>query len=90
MNSDSLEPQPIRALSLLSAITMGNATIEDLAMELRQHGFDYSSLQFRRESPQELDSSIVQRVPQIPFVLNGSCTIRKTSYASTVRNCILF
>jgi len=69
MNSDSYQSQPIRALSLLSAITMGNATIEDLAMELRKHGLDLSSLKFSEKTLQ--DSRIVQRVPKIPFILNG-------------------
>lgn len=69
MDSDSHQSQPTRALSLLSAIIMGNATIEDLAMELRKHGLDLSSLKLWKKTVQ--DSSIVQRVPKIPFILNG-------------------
>ena len=69
MNSFSPQSQPIRALSLLSAITMGNATIEDLATELRKKGLDLPYSEILKKTPQ--DSRIEQRVPQIPFILNG-------------------
>jgi len=71
MNSNSYESQPIKALELLSALTIGNATIDDLIVELRNKklNFRYSELQ-TKNSP-EIVSHIVQRVPQIPFFLNG-------------------
>lgn len=72
MYSDSNESVPIRALTLLSAITSGHATIEDIAIELRKQSFDYSPFILRQKTPPEFVSRIVQRVPEVPFIFNGT------------------
>lgn len=98
MHSDKQGAQPKRALALLTAITSGEAVVEDIAKELRNEGI--GSLEelivilresineakedeanamkpvnfqnWRRKTSQESISNIVQRVPKVPFILNGT------------------
>lgn len=72
MNTNSYQSQPIRSFEILSAITMGNATVHDLAEQLKRHGLPFSYSKLRTKTPQEIVSRIVQRVPKVPFILNGT------------------
>ncbi|WP_088362908.1 hypothetical protein [Bacillus cereus] len=71
MNINSYQPQPIKSFQLLSAIATGNATVDDLADVLKQNGLPFSYSKIRTKTPPDIVSSTVQRVPQIPFYLNG-------------------
>ncbi|WP_394141139.1 hypothetical protein [Cytobacillus oceanisediminis] len=64
--------QPIRAWALLSDITKGKATIYDLAAELRRLGLNFSYSELLEKTRPKINSRIVQRVPQVPFILNGT------------------
>ncbi|MGG1574508.1 hypothetical protein [Fictibacillus sp. NRS-1165] len=72
MNINAYQPLPIKSLALLSAITIGTATVHDLAEELRRQGLPFFYPTLRTQSPPEIVSRIVQRVPRIPFILNGT------------------
>lgn len=64
--------QPIRALTLLSALTKGGATIHDLDAELRRLGLNFSYSELLEKTRTKINPRIVQRVPQVPFSLNGT------------------
>ncbi|MGS2751249.1 hypothetical protein ACVAMH_31185 [Bacillus zanthoxyli] len=98
MYSDKQDPQPKRALALLTAITSGEAVVEDIAKELRNEGIQsleelivilrenikeakedeinamkpINFQNWRRKTSQESISNIVQKVPKVPFILNGT------------------
>lgn len=71
MTTNSYQPQPIKSFQLLSAIATGNATVDDLADALRQNGLPFSYSKIRTKTPPDIVSSTVQKIPQIPFYLNG-------------------
>ncbi|MEH7223833.1 hypothetical protein V7112_08425 [Bacillus sp. JJ1566] len=72
MNTTSFQLQPIKSFDLLSAISMGNATIHDLATELRRLGLYFPYSKLFKEKQTKINSHTVQRVPQVPFSLNGT------------------
>ncbi|WP_217225104.1 peptidase inhibitor family I36 protein [Desertibacillus haloalkaliphilus] len=72
MNTYSDRSLPIKSLELLTAITNGNANVDDLAEELEQQGLPFSYLKLRNKTSREIISQNVQKVPKVPFILNGT------------------
>ncbi|MEK4599466.1 hypothetical protein CN995_07310 [Bacillus cereus] len=72
MHTTSIQAQPIKSFELLSAITMGKATKHDLAAELNRLDLNISYSKLLEEKQTNINSSFVQRVPQVPFYLNGT------------------
>ncbi|WP_182813023.1 peptidase inhibitor family I36 protein [Bacillus sp. ME78] len=70
MNSNSYESQPIKALELLSAITIGNATIDDLIIELRNKKLNFQYPELQKKIRQKLFHKLFKEFHRYHF-LNG-------------------